>query len=392
MRKIPQHFQVLYSELAQRAIDGDFASEFDPAGRFISSEVKGRRYWYFDRSAGGGKKQRTYVGPCDDVEITRRVEEFRELKDDIRERRRMVSVLKREAGLPGPDSLSGNLVEALARAGFFRMRGVLVGTMAFGAYPALLGVRLPGASMITSDIDFAQFHSISVAVEDTMPPMLDVLRGVDDTFRAVPHMSGNARSSQFVSRSKFKVEFLTPNRGADSFGDEPAPMPALGGASAQPLRFLDYLIRDPQRAVLLHRHGVAIKIPAPERYAVHKLIVSERRRKDQDGTAKSRKDLTQSTLIMEALILQRRQDDLAEAFVEAINRGPAWEGAIRAAFHRFPEPERERFSDEIIGGIARLRMDPAAYAETLGAGGPRQIESRAPIGDNGGLEDGPSGF
>ncbi|NHK27197.1 hypothetical protein FF098_004690 [Parvularcula flava] len=35
------------------------------------------------------------------------------------------------AGLPEPDGLTGAIIEALAAAGVFRLRGVLVGTVAF---------------------------------------------------------------------------------------------------------------------------------------------------------------------------------------------------------------------------------------------------------------------
>src|SRR5690606_758280 len=113
--------------------------------------------------------------------------------------------------------------------------------------------RLPGASLQTGDADFAQHYSISSAVQDSLPPILDILREIDPTFREIPHRSDPARATQFENAARYKVEFLTPNRGSDDFADHASPMPALGGASAQPLRFLDFLIHEPIRAVLLHR-------------------------------------------------------------------------------------------------------------------------------------------
>jgi hypothetical protein len=59
--------------------------------------------------------------------------------------------------------------------------------------------------------------------------------------------------------------------GPDS--DTPRMLPALK-TNAQPLRFLDFLIRDPAPAVVLHGSGIYVHVPAPERYAVHKLILS----------------------------------------------------------------------------------------------------------------------
>ena len=91
-------------------------------------------------------------------------------------------------------------------------------------------------------------------------------------------------------------------------------MRALGGAAAQPLRFLDFLIYEPVRALLLHRNGVAVTVPAPERYAVHKLIVASRRRADRGGALKRDKDIRQADLLVEALATTRRQSDLALVF------------------------------------------------------------------------------
>ncbi|MDE2488557.1 MAG: hypothetical protein KGO51_14280, partial [Alphaproteobacteria bacterium] len=311
MKPLDRSYGVLYSELAQRALDAAFSSDFDIEGRFVSQAVDGRRYWYFDTAKDDGKgKHRRYVGPVDDPEITQRVETFKDLKADHRARRKLVSTLVREAHLPRPDPMTGEVVQALAQGGFFRLRGVLVGTVAYQAYSPLLGVRLPEASLQTADADFAQFHSISAAVQDGMPPMLELLRTVDPTFRDIPHAADNRRSTAFVSRSGFRVEFLTPNTGSADHDGAPAAMPALGGAAAQPLRFLDYLIHEPVRAVLLHGAGVPVLVPAPERFAVHKLIVAARRRLDGDSAAKALKDLQQATRLIEALLTLRRADDL----------------------------------------------------------------------------------
>lgn len=390
MRKLPHHFQVLFSELAQRSMDADFTSRYDTSGRFISAQVKGRRYWYFDTTEEDGRRKRSYVGPMDDEEITKRVEAFRELKDDIRDRRKIVSTLVNQAGLSKPYRLTGDVVGALADAGFFRMRGVLVGTVAYQAYSPLLGVHLPDTVMMTSDADFAQFHSISVAIDDTMPPILEVLRQVDKTFRPVPHISGKPLSTQFISATKFKVEFLTPNRGADIHNDRPAVMPALGGAAAQPLRFLDYLIHAPRRTILLHRAGIPINVPAPERYAVHKLIVAMRRKTGDEGTAKSLKDLRQAQQIMEAMIDLRMNDDLADAFAEAMERGPAWEREISSGLRRLEGDRSEKIVEGIREGLKSLSIDPMKYFPASSATDTRGSEPLQQDGSKSDLDDGPS--
>src|SRR5579872_5070685 len=103
---IPLSYRTLYAELSQRALDAAFTSNFSADGRFIRQESRGRYYWYFDRTNAEGKKQRSYVGPVDDSEISKRVETFKDLKADIRARRKLVSTLVREAYLTRPDRKS----------------------------------------------------------------------------------------------------------------------------------------------------------------------------------------------------------------------------------------------------------------------------------------------
>jgi hypothetical protein len=129
----------------------------------------------------------------------------------------------------------------------------------------------------TGDANFAQSHAISAPVEDTLPPMLDVLRKVDPTFRETPRQTDLRRPFAFENKDRCRIEFLTPNTGSADHDGKPAFMPALGGAYAQPLRFLDFLLTDPVRSVMLHRSGIPVTVPSSERYAVHKLIVASRR-------------------------------------------------------------------------------------------------------------------
>ena len=356
-------YQTLYSELVQRSLDESFTSEFSSDGRFVAVEVKGKKYWYFDKpKPDGGGQDRRYVGPADDPEITERVEAFKDLKADIKGRRRLVSTLVREAYLPRPLALAGQVVEQLAKAGFFRMRGVLVGTIAYQCYSAILGRRLDAVAMQTGDADFAQFHEISVAIKDSIPPILQVLQEVDPTFREVPSQTDSRVSTQFVSKeTNFKVEFLTPNQWSDDQAGKPVPMPALGGASAFPLRFLDFLIHQPVRAVLLHGAGVPVLIPSPERYAVHKLIVGSRRKIDGDPSAKSSKDRLQAKSIIEAMIANRQHADLASAFVEAWDRGDHWKTAIRASIATYDEDFQTSLRTELTKGIREIGSNPEDY-------------------------------
>ena len=360
MKEIDFVYRTMVAELGQRCFDNRFETDFPTEGRFVTVPVEGRSYWYFDLPKDGRVK-RKYVGPHSDPKITKRVQSFQDIKGDLRARRKIVSTLTREAGLPAPERFTGGIVEAMADSGLFRLRGVLVGTVAFQCYPALLGVRFPTVALQTGDADFAQFHSVSAAIEDTVPPMLETLRALDPTFCEVPHQMDGRRSTKFRNGSRFEVEFLTPNRGSSDHDGKPAPMPALGGASAQPLRFLDFLIHQPVRTVLLHRSGVSVVIPSPERYAVHKLIVAARRGDDPLGRAKREKDGNQSALLSEAMIGMGNRSELAEAFAEAWKRGRAWKDALRKGLNYTPKKSRPTMIEGLAMGLRDLGEDPGQY-------------------------------
>lgn len=335
----PLILQTTYAELLERCSGGAFGQEFPEDGAFISKTVKERRYWYFQINGEEGRTQK-YVGP-ETPELLKRIEQHREARGDERERRALVSTLVRSFGLPRPIPEIGQVVAALAAAGVFRLRAVLVGTVAYQTYPGMLGAKLPGGTLQTADIDIAQFKNVSIAVEDSTPPMLEILKGVDTSFRTVPHSSGGRHVTTYAAKGGLRVDFLTPNEGPDT--DSPQPLPALK-TDAQPLRFLDFLIHQPEQAVLLHGAGICVQVPAPERYAIHKLIVSRRRR---TGAAKKDKDLMQAAALLE-LLAQKRSFELKEAWAEANGRGQTWRTLLSEGMSQIPSEDRP-LSSELFG-------------------------------------------
>jgi hypothetical protein len=107
-----------------------------------------------------------------------RIAQHHSEKGGYKQRRAMVSaLLQPRTGIKGPDPTTGRVLEALSDAGVFRMRAVVVGTAAYQTYAGLLGVKLADTNAMTSDLDLAQFQTISIAVEDSIDvPFLDVLR------------------------------------------------------------------------------------------------------------------------------------------------------------------------------------------------------------------------
>lgn len=328
--------QTMFAELLQRSLDADFDDRYDERGLFVRRRRRNKLYWYYKRFHDGAHHEE-YVGPVSDLIINERVKRFETIKSDFKQRQEMVRALA-AARLPTPDRLTGDIVEALYRAGFFRLRGVLVGTVAFQGYAGLLGVRLESTAVMTQDADFAQFWGISQAIGESMPPMLDVLRAVDETFRDIPALDDPFITTRYRNASGYDVEFLTPNRGSDEHQRGPARMPALGGASAQPMRHLDFLIHEPERTVLLHMGGVPVSVPRAERYAIHKLIVAVER----DNQVKANKDVMQAGALIRALS-EKRPIELAQAWQIAWDSGPRWREKLQSGFERLPTEDRDLF-------------------------------------------------
>ena len=307
--------QTVYAELLERCASAAFGESFPTDGAFVPKTITGRRYWYFQLPSDKGRAQR-YVGP-ETPELLERIARHKDSRHDERERRTLVSTLVRSFGIPRPIPEIGSIVAALAKAGVFRLRGVLVGTVAYQTYSAMLGVKLPNPILQTDDVDIAQFKNVSVAIEDQTPPVLDILKETDKTFRPIPHVGGEGHVTTYAAKGGLRVDFLTPNEGPDT--DRPQRLPAFQ-TDAQPLRFLDYLIYEPQPAVVLYDAGIYVNVPAPERYAIHKLIVSRRRR---EVAVKRDKDLQQAEALLDVLA-QKRSHELKSAWTEAIERGPSW--------------------------------------------------------------------
>jgi hypothetical protein len=333
--------QTTYAELLDRSRATAFHDAFPEDGSFVSKTIKGKRYWYFQQKSDGGREQK-YVGP-ETPELLKQISEHKQIRDDERERRALVSTLVRSFGLPRPIKEIGDIVAALARAGVFRLRGVLVGTVAYQAYSPMSGARLPQTILQTGDVDIAQFQNVSVAVEEQIPPVLDLLKNVDRTFRSVPHIH-EKRVTSYVAKGGLRVDFLTPNEGADT--DIPQPLRAFK-TDAEPLRFLDFLIYEPEPAVLLHDAGIYVLVPSPQRYAIHKLIVSRRR---QQGAAKQDKDIQQSAALLD-LLNEKRVYELKSAWEEAYGRGPTWQRLLIEGLGQIPASTR----DKVLKTIERPR-------------------------------------
>lgn len=294
--------------------------------------INGRGYWY-DRYRIGARVVDRYIGE-DAPDLRDRLADVRALgalaKEASRERARLMRVLRAE-GFRTADIANGQVIAAMGKVGVFRLGGTLVGTHAFRCYEGELGVRIGfDDAAMTDDIDIASFERLSIALEDQVDsPLAKVFAELK--FEPIPSLERGRVWRWRETTRQALIEFLTP-----SFDAEEAlrDLPALG-VSAQSLHFLNYLIAEPIHAAFLYRSGVLVRIPRPERFAIHKLIVADRRRDGADAL-KARKDRAQAAFLVKALA-EDRPDDLAEAHEAALAAGPAWRKRIASSLERLPE-------------------------------------------------------
>jgi hypothetical protein len=292
----------------------------------------GRHYWYDVYRVGSSVRKR-YLGE-DTPETTGRIAAHRQLaatrsaRDG--DRVRLIRVLVAE-GLARTDATTGSLLSALAQQGTFRLGGTVVGTHAFRLYEGELALRFRTTDFLqTGDLDIAQFERLSLALEDQVEhPLQDSFKALD--FEPLPALGTRAVWRWRQTKSNTLVEFLTPSFRAE---EDIRELPALGVA-AQSLHFLNYLIADPIKAAVLYRSGVLVQIPRPERFAIHKLIVANRRKTGSDAL-KSVKDRAQAAFLIRVLA-EDRPDELAEAYNDALSRGPHWQDHIARSLKRMPD-------------------------------------------------------
>jgi len=322
-----------YNDLVRSLLD-EAAAEI--RGTPTRVERSGRAYWYDNYRVGSAVKRR-YIGE-DGLALRERLDRHAALKteSDARKSRRarLVRLLRAERFLT-IDPTTGSLFAALANAGVFRLRGTLVGTHAFRLYEGELGVRFAfDQTAVTGDVDIASFEKLSLALGDVAEPQVEAVLA-DFSFEPAPGLaapgSESARTWRWrQSRNDVLVEFLTP-----SFEETEGvrPVKALG-VSAQSLHYLNYVLAEPIKAAAVYRSGVLVQIPRPERFAIHKLIVADRRREGADSL-KSRKDRLQAEFLIEVLA-EDRPGDLKDAYEDALARGPRWAERLQRSLKSSP--------------------------------------------------------
>ncbi|GGH13648.1 hypothetical protein GCM10007036_12400 [Alsobacter metallidurans] len=324
MKKLSLPLLTLYADVQQQ-----LQTTVALPGSVYEQDVKGRPYLRAAVNVGAGRRM-MHLGPADDPEAKAAAERIRAEMRLSRERRRIVRTL-REAGFgnPGPDL--GAVLEAVAAAGLFQAGAVLVGTGAYQCMSALVGAALPASAMTTQDADIATAtltltaNAVELTSDEPEPPvrrgkkgrpaLLEILRWADRSFDPIPDLNPRALPARYRSASGFVVDVLAPRlRRSDP---SPIGIPELN-AGGLLLQHLDWLIAETQDAVALHGSGILVRVPVPARYAVHKLIIAQKRLSG-DGS-KRFKDLEQARAMIEVL-RDRDRFALADALEDARGRG-----------------------------------------------------------------------
>lgn len=326
---------LLFSELQSAAGRQSEAFLGSPGALAERTNDTGTRFWVHRYSDAAGRRQEVYLGKTDDSAVIARIADLRERIDAANSAIASVRLLAR-AGFATVDRKAYATLVSLHNHGVFRAGALLIGSHAYGALLNALGVR--AAAYSTEDIDIARRAQLAIS---GLPSFMDMLRETGLEFFPVPALHRSAPSTSFAERgrSRLRVDLLVPSPDEDY---PTVPVPELG-AHAKGLPYLAYLLGTSQEIPVLSPHGIVlVRVPAPERLAVHKLVVSQLRSR---ASAKPEKDLRQSATLIEALA-----DRFPNAVAEALGALPKSAvhyaaRAVKALERHLPQSEESAWEE-----------------------------------------------
>jgi hypothetical protein len=178
-----------------------------------------------------------------------------------------------------------------------------------------------GEASRTQDVDLAHAgKNLAVALPSSL--QVDTHVAIDSLQLGLLPIGGLSASSGATYLNpkdpEFRLDFLTTlHRGKE----EPYEHPQLRVA-LQPLKFMEYLLENVgQAAVFCEEGSVAVNIPHPARYALHKLLVFGERK--GSFLQKSQKDLRQADALLEYLKALRAWE-VEESWADLVARGSGW--------------------------------------------------------------------
>ncbi|MDM8558668.1 GSU2403 family nucleotidyltransferase fold protein [Candidatus Parabeggiatoa sp. HSG14] len=346
IERLLESTNLLYSELLQqcwRAV---------PTGHgisFVTKKLKGKTYWYIQNTIGNQKTQ-YYLG-VDSPELRKKIDAEKRLwndaKPELKKRQKLVAMLSSAGDAVSINNSEARILELMERIGVFLVGGVLVGSHAFKLYSNMLGVRWQSEAARTFDIDVAKDYRFTVAIKNQKVDLKTALLESGMGMLEIPALNRKNPSTSFSIRGKqLNVDILTPMIGRTS--ENPIELKALK-TYATPLRFLDFLLEDVQSAIVVAKAGILVNIPTPARYALHKLVISQRRPSAMH--TKARKDILQAEQILSILIEDRPGDILLA--LEAVQSQPEkFRKQLRKGIEKLNSDLQAQFKREILEDIS----------------------------------------
>jgi len=334
-RELSLAAQTAYAELLDQARMLELDALAGLTGSFHRREIKGRSYVYFGyRDPIDGGQRRVYVGP-DDERVNALIQRFQQVKAPKKLGPQAKAAMA--LGCAGTVPKHYRIVRQLGAYGFFRAGGVLIGTHAFVAMANLLGVRWAHGDR-TLDVDFAHAgRNVSLALpSDVRLSVHDALTSLELGLLPLQELSGKVGAQYRNPRDpELRLDFLT----SMTRDGEPVVIEELGLA-LEPLKFMEFSLEGVTQAALISSDGAClVNIPAPERYAVHKLIVYGER--EMAARPKALKDLEQAAALAQWHLDNGQTDAFNAAWHDALARGKGWKTRARegraALLQRHPE-------------------------------------------------------
>jgi len=238
----------------------------------------GNKYWVREYIRVDGRKTDEYIGAANSVEPST-IEKIR-AEIELAKALASSSAALRLFGYQRIDRKPAAVLQVFFNRGLTRGGLTLVGSHAYGALLNELGILAAGYK--TQDIDVARSQPLAVALPDGFN-FEALLKESGLNFVPVPGMPSHRPSASYKlpGAELLAVDLLVP------------------GEKTGELPLLDYLIADQIPSVVLSPNQVIpVRVPAPERFVIHKLFSSQSRRSDR---AKVGKDLAQAAVLTAAL-------------------------------------------------------------------------------------------
>jgi hypothetical protein len=325
---------VLYGDLENFARRQAVVLPGTPGSVLERSNASGFRFYahqYYD--ANGRKVERYLAGPVGDSAADQKAKELSHRIGGLNAALKSVRLLGRE-GFKLVDAKAFATLAALHNRALFEAGAVLVGSHAYGALLNQLGAR--SAQYATQDVDIARSAELALS-EPLDGSFQEIIQESGIAFAEVPQLNKRKPSTSFkeAGNAFFQVDLLAPSP-TEEVGT--VPVPELK-AHATALPYLKYLLAESQESMVMAREGCCmVRVPAPERFALHKLLVSQLRR--QRG-AKSVKDVSQASVLF-AILAERHH------------------GALEQAAKAIPVSARRYLKTAAVAARAQLESHPRA--------------------------------